>query len=94
VWLKEYLRAKPDRPTWAKITDALINDLAPTKLRPEARQLSFLQKWNVPTKGKRAQKLGNDTIRMLKAAHKYKLTFAPLNISRTLRSQLPAWCSG
>lgn len=28
---------------------------------------------------------------MLKAAQKHKLTFAPLNISRPLREQLPAW---
>lgn len=91
VWLKEYLKAKPTRPTWAKLTDALINDLAPANVRPEARQNTFLQRWDVPTKGKRAKKLGSDTIRMLKAAQKHKLTFAPLNISRPLREQLPAW---
>lgn len=91
VWLKEYLRAKPARPTWARITDILINDLAPTNLHTNARHNTFLQKWNVPTKGKRAQKLGEDTVRMLKAAHKYKLTFTPLNLSQCLRSQLPAW---
>ena len=91
VWLKEFLRAKPARPTWAKITDTLINDLAPATLHSNARHNTFLQKWDVPTRGKRAQKLGEDTIRMLKAAHNHKLTFAPLNISQRLRAQLPAW---
>lgn len=91
VWLKDYLKAKPTRPTWAKFTDALINDLAPAKVLPEARQNTFLQKWNVPTKGKRVKNLGNDTLRMLKAAHTYKLTFAPLNVSQALKEQLPAW---
>lgn len=44
VWLKEYLKVKPTRPTWAKLTDALINDLAPTNVHPEARQNTFLQR--------------------------------------------------
>lgn len=91
VWLKEYLKAKPMRPTWAKLTDALINDLAPTNIRPEIRQNTFIQKWDVPTRGKRAKKLGKDTLRMLKTAQTHKLTFAPLNISQSLREQLPAW---
>ena len=30
-------------------------------------------------------------MRMLKAAHTYKLTFAPLNVSQALKEQLPAW---
>ena len=46
----------------ARFTDTLINDLAPAKIQPKARQNTFLQKWNVPTKGKRAKKMGNDVI--------------------------------
>ena len=91
IWLKEYLKTNTARPTWAKFTDALVNDLAPAKIQPEARQNTFLQKWKVPTKGKRAKKLGNDTIRMIKSAHRHRLTFAPLNISQALRKQMPAW---
>ena len=75
----------------ARFTDTLINDLAPAKIQPEARQNTFLQKWNVPTKGKRAKKMGNNILRMLKMANTHKLTFAPLNISQALRKQLPAW---
>ena len=52
---------------------------------------AFLQRWNIPTKGKRAERLGEDTLRMVKAAIKHKAVFAPINISRELRENLPAW---
>ena len=71
--------------------DTLINDNAPAKLPKVARKNTLLQKWNVPMKGTKAKHLGRDTVRMMIAARKYNVTFAPLKISPALRAQLLAW---
>ena len=91
VWLRDYLNLTKTRPSWAFITDILLNETTPLTLDQKTRQNAFLQTWDIPTTGKRADKLGKDTVRMIKAAKKYKATFAPINISRTLRENLPAW---
>ena len=91
VWLKDYLNLTNTRPTWAFITDILINETTPDTLDERTRQNAFLQKWNIPTRGKRANRLGKDTIRMIKTARKYKATFAPINLSRRLKENLPTW---
>ena len=91
IWLKEYLNLTQTRATWAHVTDILINETTPTNLDEDMRVNAFLQKWNIPTKGKRAERLGEDTLRMVKTAIKHKAAFAPINISRELREGLPAW---
>ena len=91
IWLKEYLNLTQSRATWAHVTDTLINETTPTSLDENTRVNAFLQRWNVPTKGKKAERLGEDTLRMVKAAVKYKAAFAPINISRALRERLPTW---
>ena len=91
VWLKEYLNLSNTRPTWAFVTDILVNETTPKSLNEKTRQNAFLQKWNIPTAGRRAKKLGIDSVRMIKSAKKYNTAFAPINISERLREQLPAW---
>jgi hypothetical protein len=91
IWLKEYLSESTNRPTWAYMTDILLNETAPKNLPEEARVNTFLQKWEAPTRGKRANKLGEDTVRMLKKAKKYEATFAPVRIGKTLMESMPAW---
>ena len=83
VWLKDYLNFSNSRPTWALITDILINETTPAYLNEDTRHNAFLQKWNIPTTGKKAKKLGIDTVRMIKAAKKHNTTFAPINLSST-----------
>ena len=91
VWLKDYLNLSPSRPTWAFVTDVLINETTPSTLDEDTRTNAFLQNWKIPTKGKRADKLGGDTLRMLKAAYKHNIAFAPINLSQDLRERLPIW---
>ena len=91
VWLRDYLNLKPSRPTWAYITDILINETTPSNLDENTRNNAFLQHWKIPTRGKRAERLGEDTIRMIRAAKKHKVAFAPINISQELRKRLPVW---
>ena len=91
VWLRDYLNLTHTRPTWAFVTDILINETTPPTLDETTRTNAFLQNWKIPTKGKRAERLGGDTIRMLKAAYKHDIAFAPINISKDLRERLPAW---
>ena len=91
MWLKDYLNLTPTCPYWAYITDLLINETTPSNLDEKTRSNAFLQNWKIPTKGKRADRLGDDTLRMIKTANKYKVAFAPINISQDLRERLPAW---
>ena len=91
VWLKEYLNLTKSRPTWAFVTDILLNGTSPAGLNEKTRQNAFLHKWNIPTSGKRAMSMGKDTTRMIKAAKKHKAAFAPINLSRELRERLPVW---
>ena len=91
IWLRDYLNLTGTRPTWAFVTDVLINETMPPTLDEETRINAFLQNWRIPTRGKRAERLGEDTTRMLKAAYKHNIAFAPINISQDLRERLPAW---
>ena len=91
VWLRDFLNLTKSCPTWAFVTDILLNETSPPTLNKKTRQNAFLQKWKIPTAGKRGKRLGEDTIRMIKAAKKYNTTFAPINLSRELREKLPAW---
>src|ERR1700744_3176183 len=65
--------------------------MTPATLDEKTRQNTFLQKWDIPTIGKRANRLGKDTLRMIKAAKKYKAMFTPINLSKELREKLLAW---
>ena len=91
TWLKAYLSPAPSRPTWAKVTDLIINASAPPGTSPLARINAFLQSWNPPTRGPRSTRMGNDITRMLKTAKKHGTAFAPIRLSPHLRAQLPAW---
>jgi ribonuclease HI len=91
VWLKEYLNFSPTRPTWALVTDAIIDAAAPPRLNNKARVNAFLQTWNPPTSGPRAELINNDTIRMIKMARKHKANLAAIRLTPNLRAQLPAW---
>jgi hypothetical protein len=53
IWLKAYLNMSPERPTWAKITDIILDTTAPQGYNAQARMNTFLQTWNVPTWGTR-----------------------------------------
>ena len=53
TWLKSYLDFSPSRPTWAKVTDLIINAAAPPETSKLARFNTFLQSWNSPTMGPR-----------------------------------------
>jgi ribonuclease HI/exonuclease III len=91
MWLKSYLNLSDSRPTWALVTDALINNTAPKTIPSKAIANPFLQSWRVPSKGKRAEVLDKDTLALLKIARKHNVSFAPLNLSRDLKEKLPAW---
>jgi ribonuclease HI/exonuclease III len=91
IWLKAYLNMSPTRPTWARITDLIIDASAPHEIKKEARINSFLQAWDAPQSGPRRAYMNNDTIRMLEAARKHKTNLAAIRIAPHLRHQLPAW---
>ena len=91
TWLRTYLNFSPSRPTWATITDLIINKAAPPGTSLLARMNSFLQSWDAPTRGARLNILNNNTIRMLKTARKYNVNLAAIRLSPQLRAQLPAW---
>ena len=65
VWQSKYLIKTSVRPTWAYMTDILLNETAPKNLPEKVRENSFLQKWSAPIRGKRAQRIGTDMTRML-----------------------------
>jgi hypothetical protein len=71
VWLKAYLDISPKCPTWARITDLIIDATAPSDTNEEARINAFLQNWDIPKSGPRTAYMNNDTIRMVNAAREY-----------------------
>jgi len=91
MWLKAYLDLSPSRPTWATITDILINAAAPPGTSPLATINTFTQSWHPPTRGLRASRLGKDITKMLKTAKKYKTNLAAIRLSPEIRKMLPAW---
>ena len=91
IWLKTYLNLTPSRPDWAIVTDLLINAAAPPNISAIARINSFLQSWNPPTKGPRAEILGEDNRRMLNVARKYKTNLTAIRLSTEIRMKLPIW---
>ena len=51
IWLKAYLNMSPTRPTWAKITDIILDASAPQGYNAQARLNAFLQTWDIPARG-------------------------------------------
>ena len=91
VWLRDYLNLTKSRPTWAIVTDILINATAPPGSSAIAITNTFLQSWNPPTKGPRLDSLNQGIIRMLKIAKKHKTNLAAIRLSPGVRATLPAW---
>src|SRR5712671_6528290 len=91
MWLKTYLNPSENRPTWARITDILIDAAAPKETFHKARTNTFMQTWKPHTRGIRAVINNKDIIRMLKIARKYRLTFNAIRLSPHPKKQLPAW---
>lgn len=79
------------RPLWAIVTDILINAAAPHGTSAIARANTFIQTWEPPTQGPRAATMGDDIIRMIKVAKKYKTNLAAIRLSPAIRAKLPAW---
>jgi ribonuclease HI len=88
MWMKSYLELSPLRPTWAYVTDALIYKTAPQNISTKTLINTYLHDWEIPA---RSPKLTEDIQRMLAAARKHHIQFAPLKISERLKEQLPAW---
>jgi ribonuclease HI len=91
IWLKAYLDFSPSRPTWAKITDLIIDASMPQGANAHTRVNCFLQTWNPPQRGERATKIDENTTRMLKTAQKHNVNLAAIRLDPHLRAQLPAW---
>ena len=91
MWLKAYLHPSAIRPTWARITDILIDAAAPKETNQKARINTFLQTWKPHMRGARAVIGNEDIIRMLKVGRKYQLTFQTIRLAPHLIKQLPAW---
>ena len=51
MWLKIYLNPPATRPTWAKITDIIIDAAAPKETAPQARVNTFIQSWSPHMRG-------------------------------------------
>ena len=91
TWLKEYLRLTPLQPTWAKVTDLIIDASAPESTSKKARMNAFLQTWDALTRGPKTKRLDIGTIRMIKTAKKYNTNLAAIRLTQDLKEQLPAW---
>ena len=91
IWLKSYLNMSPTRLVWAKMADIIIDTIASQSHNMQARVNTFLQIWNVPTKGARTEKLPKDITRMLRATQDHNANFATIKISSELKQKLPAW---
>ena len=91
IWLKEFLNLSPTRQTWATVTDILINATAPPGTSAVAVVNTFLQSWNIPTRGPRLATLNKGIIRMLRVAKKYKTNLAAIRLSPGIKATLPAW---
>ncbi len=62
IWLKSYLDFSPSRPTWAAVTDLIIDKAAPPGTSQPARMNAFLQSWDILSHGARLNFLNNTII--------------------------------
>ena len=89
VRLRTYLDLSPARPKWAHLTDAIINTLHPgIPPKPPAFPLTS---WAPPSRGPHASSLPYCVLSIIKTAKAARLTFAPLRLSKQLKTQMPAW---
>ena len=65
MWLKACLNFSPTWPTWAVITDLLINAVAPPNISLLGRINTYLQTWDPPAQGPRTAFLNKDIVRMI-----------------------------
>ena len=65
-------------PTWAVITDLLINATAPPNVSPLGRLNTYMQSWDPPTRGPRSSYLNQDILRMISTVKRYKTNLAAL----------------
>ena len=91
MWIKTYLDLSPTHPIWAKITDLIIDATMPQGNNAQVQMNCFLQIWNPPQRGKRATKLDEDTMQMLKVAKTYNVNFATIRLTTHLKAQLLTW---
>ena len=91
TWLKTYLDLTSSRPTWAFVTDAIINHIRPDADLSSPLPNYSLTSWSPPTRGPRAKTLPTCVISLIKTAREADLTFTPLKLSPQLKLQLPAW---
>jgi len=91
VWLKSYLNLSPSRPSWATVTDLLINAAALPGTSAITRTNTFTQSWKPPTKGPHAVTLGEHNLRMLSTAKKYNTNLTTIHLSPELYMKLPLW---
>jgi hypothetical protein len=91
IWLRRYLNFSPLRPTWAAITDIIVQELAPRHAMEEIEFHPFLQCWNIPTPGHANTNISNNIKRMLGIAKKYKTNLTAICLTPHLNAQLPAW---
>ncbi|KAG2046246.1 hypothetical protein BDR06DRAFT_899569 [Suillus hirtellus] len=87
TWLCSYLNLSTKRPAWAFLTDIIINNLKLTGINNTTDLNTFLQSWNPPTKGTRANNIPKEIINMLKIAKKYNVSFTPIKLSKQLKKQ-------
>ncbi|KAH0826587.1 hypothetical protein J3R83DRAFT_4945, partial [Lanmaoa asiatica] len=92
TWLKEYLDLSTKRPSWTFITDAIINCVQKKGIKNPEDINTFLTSLR-PTGIFRSNRKQTPhfVTTLLKTARKYNLSFAPPQLSKPLKSQLPAW---
>lgn len=56
-WLRLYPNLSPERPTWVRITDIIINAAAPTMTYDQVWINMFLQTWNPSMRGKHSKQM-------------------------------------
>lgn len=91
--LKRYLNIGEARPQWATIADKLIEkNLAKKWGEMEGQFLvnAFLQSINVDAHTK-DEGLPPSLRQMIKTARKYEVKFAPLEIDKNLKMDMPVW---
>ena len=91
TWLKAYLDLSPSWPTWAFVTDAIINHIRPDHDFTQEKLIFCLTSWRPPTWGRTARTLPHCVLDLLKTARTAGLSFAPLKLAKPVKLELPAW---
>ena len=91
TWLQQYLNPSATRPTWAFVTDAIINCIKPTGIRTPDGINIFLTSLRPSTRSRNGIRPPSRLITLLNTAKDTHLHLAPVKLSRRLKTQLPAW---